>query len=68
MTEVKGSRVYDLSKWISQHPGDNSNGIEANPLKILKNMTNTYEIFMRNNIHKDLKTYLINFLIKTQIS
>ena len=53
----KELRVYDLSKWISQHPGGDKiyNGIEANRhYKDPKKYDKTpYEIFMRNNIHKD---------------
>jgi len=60
--EVNGERrVYDLSKWIPQHPGGDKiyNGIEANmyykdPEKYDKT---PYEIFMRNNIHKDKNVF-----------
>ena len=64
--EVDGEkRVYDLSKWISQHPGGDKifNGIEANkyyedPDKYDKK---PYDIFMRNNIHKDKNVFEIFF-------
>ena len=53
--------VYDLSKWISQHPGGDKiyNGIEANRhYKDPKKYDKTpYEIFMRNNIHKDKNVF-----------
>ena len=60
--EVEGElRVYDLSQWISKHPGGDKiyNGIEANlhykdPKKYEKT---PYEIFMRNNIHKDKNVF-----------
>ena len=54
-------RVYDLSKWIPQHPGGDKiyNGIEANmyykdPEKYDKK---PIDIFMRNNIHKDKNVF-----------
>ena len=54
-------RVYDLSKWISEHPGGDKiyNGIEANkyykdPKKYDKK---PYDIFMRNIIHKDKNVF-----------
>jgi protoporphyrinogen oxidase len=66
--EVEGElRVYDLSKWIPQHPGGDKiyNGIEANlHYKDPKKYDKTpYEIFMRNNIHKD-KDVFNSFFIK----
>ena len=64
--EVNGERrVYDLSKWISEHPGGDKiyNGIEANmyykdPEKYDKK---PYDIFMRNNIHKEKNVYELFF-------
>jgi cytochrome b involved in lipid metabolism len=57
----KELRVYDLSKWISQHPGGDKiyNGIEANQhYKDPKKYDKTpYEIFMGNNIHKDKNVF-----------
>ena len=60
--EVKGERrVYDLSKWIPQHPGGDKiyNGIEANkyykdPEKYDKK---PLDIFTRNIIHKDKNVF-----------
>ena len=58
-------RVYDLSKWIPQHPGGDKiyNGIEANmyykdPKKYNKK---PYDIFMRNNIHKEKNIFELFF-------
>ena len=64
--EVNGEkRVYDLTDWISQHPGGDKifNGIEANkyyedPDKYDKK---PYDIFMRNNIHKDKNVFELFF-------
>ena len=54
-------RVYDLSKWISQHPGGDKiyNGIEANShyKDPEKYDDSPYKVFMRNNIHKDKNVF-----------
>ena len=54
-------RVYDLSKWIPQHPGGDKiyNGIEANMYykDPKKYPDSPYKVFMRNNIHKDKNVF-----------
>ena len=67
--EVKGERrVYDLSKWIPQHPGGDKiyNGTKANQYykDPDKYPDSPYKVFMRNNIHKD-KNVFEQFFKKT---
>ena len=60
-------RVYDLSKWISEHPGGDKiyNGIKANMYYKDKNKApkSPMEIFMGNQVHKD-KNVLKRFLLQ----
>jgi cytochrome b involved in lipid metabolism len=60
-------RVYDLSKWISEHPGGDKiyNGIKANMYYKDKSKSpkSPMEVFMGNQVHKD-KNVLKRFLLQ----
>ena len=60
-------RIYDLTKWIDQHPGGDKiyNGIKANVYYKDKSKSpkSPMEIFMGNQVHKD-KNVLKRFLLQ----
>ena len=60
-------RIYDLSKWIKEHPGGDKiyNGIKANMYYKDKNESpkSPMEVFMGNQVHKD-KNVLNRFFLQ----
>ena len=60
-------RIYDLSKWIPEHPGGDKiyNGIKANMYYKDKSKApkSPMELFMGNQVHKD-KNVLKRFLLQ----
>jgi len=66
--DIEGElRVYDLTKWVDEHPGGDKiyNGIKANMYYKDKNKSpkSPIELFMGNQIHTDKKV-LERFLLK----